>query len=56
MHTRRNKVIALAVAAALAGSACVHAEAPASANALTIYSVARPGAISADTYRNGGSG
>jgi hypothetical protein len=53
---RRNKAIALAVAAALAGSACVHAEAPASSNMLTIYSVARPGAIAAETYRNGGTG
>lgn len=52
----RNEALAAAIAAALAGSACVHAQSDATVNMLTIYSVARPGAISADMYRSGGSG
>src|SRR5687767_5414882 len=48
--------VAAAVAAALTGSACAQAQIDSSANALTIYSVARPGAIPAESYRHGGTG
>ena len=56
MRPYRTRTLALAVAAALAGSACVHAQPEASSNMLTIYSLARPGAIPAELYRNGGPG
>ena len=57
MNSRRRNMLSLAVAAVLSASACVHAaETPATHNMLTIYSVARPGAIAADTYRQGGTG
>ena len=62
MHTRRTPAlarvfpVALAVAATLGGSACVLAQTETSSNMLTIYSTARPGAIPAELYRNGGSG
>ena len=45
MHLRRTEALAIAIAATLAGSACVHAQAEVSSNMLTIYSAARPGAI-----------
>ena len=51
-----TQVLALAVAAALAGSPCVLAQTGTSSNMLTIYSVARPGAIPPELYRHGGSG
>lgn len=56
MKIRSINVLAAAVAAALAGSACAQAQNSATVNALTIYSVARPGAIPAESYRHGGTG
>lgn len=56
MRIRPTEVVAAAVAAALAGGVCAQAQSAAAPNALTIYSVARPGAIRAETYRHGGSG
>ncbi|HKD41430.1 MAG TPA: hypothetical protein VKB87_14195, partial [Myxococcaceae bacterium] len=50
MHPFTRTLSALAVAAALAPTA------QAAGDALTIYSSARPGAVSPDTYRNGGRG
>ena len=51
MH--RHTTIRLAVAAALAASACTHAQTAQTNNALTIYSSARPGSIPPETYRSG---
>ena len=56
MNNHRQRAIAIAVAATLAGSACVQAQTHATTNMLTIYSAVRPGAIPAELYRHGGSG
>jgi hypothetical protein len=56
MHRRSNTLLRAAVAAAVAGSTCAQAQSAAPANALTIYSTARPGAIPPETYRNGTAG
>ena len=51
-----NSAIAMAAASAVAGSAPPASSVPAPANALTIYSAARPGAISPEVYRTPGRG
>src|SRR5688500_5396319 len=56
MQFRLIGVLSAAVAAAIAGSACAQAREATPGNALTIYSVARPGAIPPETYRHGGTG
>lgn len=56
MITRPTDLLAAVVAATLTGSACAQAQSAAVTNALTIYSVTRPGAIAAEAYRHGGTG
>lgn len=64
MHSHRLSILTLAVAAAMPVSLCARAQVAAPlrqaqdtpSNALTIYSVARPGAIPAEQYRQGGTG
>lgn len=56
MHFVREVTLALAVSAAIPGSACAQAQSGPSGDALTIYSAARPGAIPAELYRHGGTG
>ena len=51
---RHSTLVLAAAAASVCGIAC--AQAPASGNALTIYSSARPGAIPPELYRHGGTG
>jgi len=51
---RHSTLVLAAAAASLCGTA--YAQAPASGNALTIYSSARPGAIPPELYRHGGTG
>lgn len=56
MTPRPVSMLAAAFAASFAGSATGETPGPAAADALTIYSVARPGAIAPDLYRHGGAG
>jgi hypothetical protein len=56
MSTPRRSAVAVAAASAVAGSAQPAPAVPASGNALTIYSAARPGAVSPEVYRNAGRG
>src|SRR5688572_29957553 len=56
MRVVREVTLALAVSAAIPGSACAQAQSGPSGDALTIYSAARPGAIPAELYRHGGAG
>ena len=51
---RHSTIVLAAAAASVCGTA--YAQAPASGNALTIYSSARPGAIPPELYRHGGTG
>ena len=56
MSRRFIRLYAAAAAAALHADAGAQQPAPAVANALTIYSTARPGAIPPEMYRHGGTG
>jgi len=56
MPTVRHAALAAAVASALLGTTPVAGQAPGSGTALTIYSTARPGALSPDFYRMPGRG
>jgi hypothetical protein len=49
MHRSPDTLLRAAVAAALATSACAHAQTAPSSSALTVYSSARPGAIPPET-------
>jgi hypothetical protein len=56
MRLPAQSAIALAIAAVFLPPGAAMAQAPASGNALTIYSSARPGAIPPELYRHGGRG
>ena len=54
MSTFRKSAVAVAAASALATGAQVSSPPASQGNALTIYSTAQPGAVSADAYRTPG--
>jgi len=56
MYPHTKSVLAIAVAATLSSIGTAAAQESAGTNALTIYSTARPGAVSPELYRNSGSG